>query len=135
MNIITDIFQVIFLHLRSLSFKVDLKGKSLNFETEWTLCYSKYVVFHFQPLQCRLYVEVMNCNSFLLNKEESFDKHSLPSSANDKRIYGNYRVKIHSGKCSAYMVHWNSMKITISVFWCPNRLAYVIAQLVCIYTT
>ena len=51
MNPITDIFQVICLHLRSHWFKVDLKGKSHNFEIEWILCYSTYLVLCFQSLQ------------------------------------------------------------------------------------
>ena len=51
MNLITDIFQVICLHLRTPCFKLDLKGKSLNFEIELILCYSKYLVLYFQPLQ------------------------------------------------------------------------------------
>ena len=33
----------------------------------------KDLVFHFQPLQCSLYVKVMNSQSFLQSKEESID--------------------------------------------------------------
>ena len=51
MNPITDMFQVICLHLRSPCFKVDLKGKSQNFEIECILCYSTYLALYFQPLQ------------------------------------------------------------------------------------
>ena len=51
LNPITDNFQVIYLHLRSLCFQVDLKGKSNNFKIGWTLCYSKYFVLYFQPFQ------------------------------------------------------------------------------------
>ena len=32
------------------------------------------------------------------------------------------------------MVHENNMKIKVSVCWCPNKLTYGIAQLICIYT-
>ena len=39
---------------------------------------------------------------FLRNKEELLDKHRLLSSAIDKSIHGNYKVKTHSGKCSAW---------------------------------
>ena len=51
MNTITGIFQVTCRHLRRPCFKVELKGKSHNFEIEWILCYSKYLVLYFQPLQ------------------------------------------------------------------------------------
>ena len=50
MNPITDIFQVICLHLTTLCFKVDFYRKRYNFEIEWRLCYSKYLVLYFQLL-------------------------------------------------------------------------------------
>ena len=49
-NPITDIFEVICPYLRNPCLKVDLKGRSQNFETEWILCYSIYLGLYFQPL-------------------------------------------------------------------------------------
>ena len=62
MNPITSIFQVISLHLKSPWFKVDLKGKNHNFEIEWMLCCSKYIVLIFSCYS--LYVELIDGQSF-----------------------------------------------------------------------
>ena len=57
-------------------FKVDLKEKSHNFEIEWILSYSEYLVLHlffiFFNCLCSLYVELIDGQTFR-NKEESFD--------------------------------------------------------------
>ena len=124
MNPITGVFQVICLHLRSPCFRVDLKGK-----IEWILCYSKYLVLYFQPLQFVRRSDdgqsftkrrIVRLTPFAFECEWSKDKSKLQKE--------NTQWK---GQC---MIHESSMKITVSVCWCPKKLAYGIAQLVCIYT-
>ena len=61
MNPITGIFQVICLHLRSPWFKVDLKGKSHNFEIGYYVTQS---ILFFIFSRCSLYIEVMDGQSF-----------------------------------------------------------------------
>ena len=60
-NPINDIFQAVCPYLRNRCLKVDLKGKSHNFETEWILCYSTYQ-------QGTLYLEVTNGQFFTKQK-------------------------------------------------------------------
>ena len=60
-NPINDIFQAICPYLRNRCLKVDLKGKSHNFETEWILCYSTCQ-------QGTLYLEVTNGQFFTKQK-------------------------------------------------------------------
>ena len=100
MNPITDIFQVICLHLTTLCFKVDFNRKRYNFEIEWMLL----------KVSCPLFSAVAVCTfkwwmvNLLRNKEDSFDQYRLFSSTNNKRIYENYRLKTYSEECSAWYI-------------------------------
>ena len=59
-------------------------------------------------VSCPLFLAVAACTlklwmvNLLRIKEESFGYYRFLSSANDKRIRGNYRVRIHSAKCGAW---------------------------------
>ena len=60
MNLITDIFQVICLHLRSPCFKLDLKVTILKLNGYYVTQSILFFIFS----RCSLYVEVMDCQSF-----------------------------------------------------------------------
>ena len=62
MNPITDIFQVICLHLRSPCFKVDLKRKVAILKLSG--CYVTQRILFFIFSRCGLYIELMDGQSF-----------------------------------------------------------------------
>ena len=90
MNPITNILEVICLHLRSPCLKVDIKVKSHNFEIEWILCYSKYFVLYFQQLQVPRWSDGW---SIFYEKKKSCLNNTVC-----------FRVKTQSGKCTAWYI-------------------------------
>ena len=111
---------LICLHLRSRCFKLKLRWKIHNFEIEWILCYSKHRIFHFQPLQIARWsdgwsifyetkmIRLINTVYFWVRLIKWYMEITAE----------NTQWKV---QC---IVHENNMKITVSVCWYLNKLAY-----------
>ena len=102
MNPITGTFQAICLHLRSPCFKVHLKKKSSKIEIQCIYYVLLHLLFIFS--RCSLYVWPTNGQLFANTKKNCLINSVCfwLRSMKKKGKHGNYRVKIHSGKCNAW---------------------------------
>ena len=130
MKPITGIFQVIYLHLRSPCSKVDLVGKVTFLKLNEYYVTQSILLFIFS--RWSLYVEVMDSESFTKQRKILW---LTPFAFSCEWEKDRWKLQSENTKRKVQcLVHENNMKITVSVCWCPNKLAYGIAQLVYIYT-
>ena len=89
------------------------KKKSKKLEIQCILCYSWYIVLHFQQLQ---FVSLIDqYSTFYENKKESLDQQRLLSSVIDKEEKYTWKLLSESTQQKVkYTVRENNMKITIS---------------------
>ena len=113
---------------KSPCFKVVLKGKSHNFEIEWILCYSMYLVLYIQPLQ---FVRWSDGWSIFYETKKSRLIKTVCFRVQIIKGYMEITEWNHTVESAVHGI-LNKMRIAALVCWCLNKLA--IAQTICIYT-